>query len=79
MLYFILGFLSAEMLPLLEAFIALIAQFISMIQGFIAIVVTKQRAKMASINEEAGISKSSTRTIGFVVDDDDDENDEEDE
>lgn len=79
MLYFILGFLSAEMLPLLEAFITLIAQFISMLQGFIAIVVTKQRAKIASINEEAGISKSSTRTIGFVVDDDDDDDDEEDE
>lgn len=78
MLYFILGFLSAEMLPLLEAFTTLIAQFISMLQGFIAIVVTKQRAKMASINAEAGISKSSTRTIGFIVDDDE-EDDEEDE
>lgn len=66
-IYFLCGVVFVEALPLLETIFTLIAQFFTMLQGYLAIVVAKQSAKIAKIKEEAYEEDTPIRAIGFDV------------
>lgn len=66
-IYFICGVVFIEALPLLETIFTLIAQFFTMLQGYLAIIVAKQTAKIARIKENAYEDDSPVRAIGFDV------------
>lgn len=78
LIYFGLGVLFIESIPVLDAFLSLLVQFFSMLQSFLAVVITKQSAKIANIKKETSkLEPDIARQIGFAITDDEENYDEE--
>lgn len=78
LIYFGLGVLFIESIPVLDAFLSLLVQFFSMLQSFLAVVITKQSAKIANIKKETSkLEPDMVRQIGFAITDDEENYDEE--